>query len=44
MTELLEMVVHVCNHSTGEAEVGGSRVQGPPELHRDPSQTKRVDF
>jgi hypothetical protein len=27
------MVLHTCNSSTQEAEVEGSRVQGPPGLH-----------
>jgi hypothetical protein len=27
------MVMHVCNHSTQEAEVGGLRVQGQLGLH-----------
>lgn len=26
-------MVHVCNHSTGEVEAGGSAVQGQPQLH-----------
>jgi hypothetical protein len=29
------MVVHTCNPSNGEAEVGGSQVQGQPELYRE---------
>jgi hypothetical protein len=36
------MVVHTCNPSTREAEVGGSRVQSQPGLHRKSLSQKQT--
>jgi hypothetical protein len=35
------MVVHACNSSTWEAEVGGSQVQGQPALYRETLTLKK---
>jgi hypothetical protein len=34
------MVSHTCKSSTWEAEAGGSRVQGQPELHSETQKRK----
>lgn len=34
-------MVHTCNLSTGDAEAGGSQVQGHPELHSETLSTNK---
>jgi hypothetical protein len=36
------VVVHACNPSTKEAEVGGSRVAGQPGLHMETLSQKKI--
>jgi hypothetical protein len=35
LSDWLGMVVHTCNPTTQEAEAGGSRVPGQPELYSE---------
>jgi hypothetical protein len=41
-SENLGVLVYLCNASTWEAEVGGSRVQGQPGLRSKKKKSKKV--